>query len=116
MVMLPLQILEGSEYDDNNDSNIVTTATTRQLQSDFTIIDPSRFHNWLTLVKTTIIAMRFLQILRKNSIQGLEELTLSEPSTGKDYNLITILLLRQLQSQSLSSQDIQRWELKQDEN
>ncbi|VDK17567.1 unnamed protein product [Anisakis simplex] len=112
--MLPLQILEDEEQDVATTTTGVTVTTATIEQPAYNLVDPSRFHNWNTLINATVLSLRFLQKLRKTPIKALANLTLYGPITGKDRQQILTLLLRQAQSGSISIADIHRWELQQD--
>uniref|UniRef100_A0A0M3HVD7 Integrase catalytic domain-containing protein n=1 Tax=Ascaris lumbricoides TaxID=6252 RepID=A0A0M3HVD7_ASCLU len=104
----PLQIAEKL-------STQVATATLHPPTESFTFIDMDRFSSWTRLVGSTTMALRFLRKIHKSPPTWLENFSTQGPITAQDHFIARNCLLRQAQSNSLSTEDIIRWDLRKDE-
>uniref|UniRef100_A0A182EUR5 Integrase_H2C2 domain-containing protein n=2 Tax=Onchocerca ochengi TaxID=42157 RepID=A0A182EUR5_ONCOC len=93
-------------------SNLAKAIVHNYEEDKIQFIEAHRFSKWAKVIRVTVWILRFIKRTCKNAISWLKSLSTSGSNMLKDdCNLAEWLLIRQTQSQNLTSEEIEKWNL-----
>uniref|UniRef100_A0A1I7VP95 Reverse transcriptase domain-containing protein n=1 Tax=Loa loa TaxID=7209 RepID=A0A1I7VP95_LOALO len=98
-------------------TNLTKTITYNYVEDKIQFIEAHRFSKWTKIIRVTVWTLRFIKRSCKRDIPWLKSLSITGNKMSKDdYNLAEWLLIRQAQSQNITSEEMERWNLFQQKN
>uniref|UniRef100_A0A1I7VP78 DUF1758 domain-containing protein n=1 Tax=Loa loa TaxID=7209 RepID=A0A1I7VP78_LOALO len=102
------------DFDKNNEPKEITIAEVSRMHKDHNLqfIDVGRFSKWLRLLRTTAWILKFIRLTTKSGLSWLQSVsTEKDRLITEDYKLSEWLLIRRAQSEGVSDDEINKWNL-----